>query len=150
MRNISFALTTEQVRNQTKTVTRRTGWKALKVGDMLQPVVKGMGLKPGERVERIGGPIRVVAVHREFLDRLTVDTDYGFAETTREGFPDGHPKHWPSEFVKFFCDTHGCKPDEFVTRIEFVYEQAVAKDSEAQASASDSLVSDVETIKQRN
>jgi len=34
-RNISFALTTQQVRNRTKTVTRRAGWLFLKAGDIL-------------------------------------------------------------------------------------------------------------------
>ena len=50
-RNMSFAMTTEQVRNQTKTVTRRQGWRFLNAGDILQPVVKGMGLKKGEKKE---------------------------------------------------------------------------------------------------
>jgi hypothetical protein len=57
VRNISFALTTAQVRARTKTVTRRVGWTFLKPGDLLQPVVKCRGLKKGERVEKIGGPI---------------------------------------------------------------------------------------------
>lgn len=68
MRNMSFALTTDQVRQQTKTVTRRLGWKTLKPDTLIQPVVKGMGLKKGETVERIGGPIRVLNVRREPLN----------------------------------------------------------------------------------
>lgn len=120
-RNISFAMTTEQVRNRTKTVTRRMGWENLKVGEILTAVVKCQGLKKGEKVEPIAS-IRVTDVRRQFLDRLTSDLEYGFAETTKEGFPEGHPMHWPSEFVAFFCRSHkGCMPDSFVTRIEFEY-----------------------------
>lgn len=120
MRNISFALTTEQVRSRQKTVTRRMGWAALKQGELLSAVVKSQGLKKGEKVERIT-TIRVRDVRREFLDRLAADLDYGFAETTREGFPEGHPWHWPSEFIAFFCRSHKCQPTDLVTRIEYEY-----------------------------
>ncbi len=120
-RNISFAMTTKQVRERTKTVTRRMGWRDLKQGEVMNAVVKCQGLKKGEKIEKLA-TIRVTDVHREFLDRLTADLDYGFAETTREGFPDGDPYHWPSAFVEFFCASHkGCKPDSLVTRIEFEY-----------------------------
>jgi len=111
VRNISFALTTEQIRNQTKTVTRRLGWVNLPVGTLLQPVVKGMGLKKGERVETIGGPIRIIGVRREPLGRITFD------ECAREGFCG----MGPSEFVAFFCRTHRCAPATIITRIEFSY-----------------------------
>ena len=43
-RNMSFMLTTEQVRNKTKTVTRRLGWWFLKPGEIVNAVEKGMGL----------------------------------------------------------------------------------------------------------
>lgn len=117
MRNISFALTTEQVRNQTKTVTRRLGWKNLKPGTVLQPVVKGMGLKKGEKVEKIGGPIRVKSVRREYLALLTFDLVYGYAECEAEGFPEMSPE----EFVEMFTEHNDCDEDEEVTRIEFEY-----------------------------
>lgn len=67
-RNISFALTTEQFRNRTKTVTRRAGWKFLKAGDILNGCVKCMGLRPGEKIERLG-QIRVVDVRRADIER---------------------------------------------------------------------------------
>lgn len=122
MRNISFALTTEQVRNHTKTVTRRLAWKNLKLGTLLQPVVKAQGLKKGERVEKIGGPIRVVSVRREFLDRLTCPDSgaYGSIEVALEGFA----YMTPADFVAFFCEQNGCRDDVFVTRIEFEYVEA--------------------------
>ena len=46
-RNMSFALTTEQFKARTKTVTRRFGWWFLKPGDVVRGVEKAMGLKPG-------------------------------------------------------------------------------------------------------
>jgi hypothetical protein len=111
MRNISFALTTAQVRNQTKTVTRRIGWKSLTRGTLLQPVVKAQGLKKGEHVEKIGGPIRVVRVD------LVVLGDISLTDVHREGFPN----LTKPQFIKFFKQTHSCRRDAVVTRIEFVY-----------------------------
>lgn len=119
-RNISFALTTPQFLDGSKTVTRRNGWANLKSGDVLCAVEKSQGLGKGGKVKRLGNII-VKSVRREQLRAMTDDLDYGLEETTREGFPKGHPNHWPSEFVKFFCGSHkGVQPDSVVTRIEFV------------------------------
>lgn len=113
MRRMSFALTTEQVRNRTKTVTRRMGWEFLKPGDLIQPVVKGMGLKKGQRQELIGGPIRVTHVGHVTVD----DIVWMDGDLAREGFPDMTP--W--EFIEMFCRTHRCEPADHCTRIEFEY-----------------------------
>lgn len=121
MRNISFALTTEQVLARTKTVTRRLGWSGLRAGTLLQPVRKGMGLKAGEKVEKLGAPIRVVDVRRERLARMLREHGYGMRECAREGFGRDDPKGRPLEFVRFFCDSHRCLPEDEVTRIEFEY-----------------------------
>lgn len=110
MRNMSFALTTAQVRNQSKVVTRRLGWTFLKPGDLIQPVVKGMGLKKGEHPEKIGGPIRVVSVRRERLSDITP------IDVQREGFA-----MTQMSFVLMFCEHNGCEPADTVTRIEFAY-----------------------------
>jgi hypothetical protein len=119
MRNMSFALTTQQVRDQSKNVTRRLGWLHLKAGDEFQPVMKCMGLRPGEKIERIGGSVLTVSTCREPLSCMTDDQDYGREECRREGFP--HLS--PAEFVQMFCASHkGCTPDSLVTRIEFYYE----------------------------
>lgn len=112
MRNMSFALTTEQVRRREKTVTRRLGWLWLQRGELLQPVVKCQGLKKGERVEKIGGPIRVVDVSREVLGQGVSQSD-----VLREGFPDLTPQ----QFIAFFCAHNGCQPTDVVTRIKFEY-----------------------------
>lgn len=117
MRNISFSLTAEQIRNRTKTVTRRLGWEDLKPGTFLQPVVKGQGLKKGEHVETIGGPIEIVDVRRERLSRLLVTDVYTRAEVVAEGFPELSEE----QFVRMFCEHNDCRPGTWVTRIAFTY-----------------------------
>jgi len=109
--NISFALTTEQVIRKQKTVTRRLGWKKLQPGAILQPVEKSQGLKKGETVKKIGGPIRVVKVHQCVLGDISPQDVY------REGFPELTPR----EFVEMFKRHNGCLKDQVVTRIEFEY-----------------------------
>lgn len=122
MRNMSFALTRDPVLRQNKDVTRRLGWEFLKVGDFLQPVMKCMGLRAGEKIEKIGGPIQVAGLRRERLDLMTTDLDYGFVECVREGFGDHPDYRWPTQFVSMFCNTHrGCTPARVITRIEFRY-----------------------------
>lgn len=116
MRNISFMLTTEQVRNRTKTVTRRLGWNKLSPGDLLQGCVKCQGLKPGEAIERLC-VVRVVSVRRERLDEITDD------DVAREGFPEMNA----GQFVAMFCDHMKTSPSTEVTRIEFEYVEAVNK-----------------------
>ncbi|MDF3822657.1 hypothetical protein P3G55_22340 [Leptospira sp. 96542] len=122
MRNISFALTTTQILDQSKDVTRRLGWQFLQAGDLLQPVKKCMGLRPGETVQRLGHPIRVVSLRRERLDRMVTDPAYGREEVRREGFAH-HPEFSePAAWVAMFCATHkGCSLATDITRIEFAY-----------------------------
>lgn len=110
-RNMSFAMTTEQVRNQTKTVTRRFGWWFLKPGDVVQPVEKAMGLQKGEKIKKIGGLVRIVSARKEPLNYID-DTDCAM-----EGFPD----FTPEEFVHMLCTHYGCSREHPVNRIEFEY-----------------------------
>jgi len=114
MRNISFQLTTEQVQNRSKTVTRRLGWKNLKPGELLQACEKCMGLGKGGKINRLA-IIRVVSVSRERLDEMTKLSLH--AECRREGFP--HLS--PNQFVAMFCKHMKCKPRKTVTRIQFEY-----------------------------
>jgi hypothetical protein len=109
-RNMSFALTTQQARNRTKTVTRRLGWWFLRPGDIIQQVLKSMGLKKGEKVEKIH-LIRILNTWPEPLSVITHD------EVRREGFPD----MTPSDFIDMFCKHNNCQPDAIVNRIEFEY-----------------------------
>jgi hypothetical protein len=107
---MSFALTTEQFLMKKKDVTRRLGWYFLKPGTLLWGVEKGMGLKKGERIKRLG-LIVVVSTRLEPIRAITRE------DVIREGFPD-----WSTaDFVKFFCKHNGIKPGVQVNRIEFRY-----------------------------
>lgn len=119
-RNISFALTTDQIRDKTKTVTRRKNWLFVNKGDILNACVKCMGLKPGETIERIC-QIRVTDVRREKLSAMRI-LRYGDKEAILEGFPELSGR----EFVRMFCDHMGGKPDQEVTRIEFEYVESAS------------------------
>jgi hypothetical protein len=112
MRNMSFALTTTQILDRSKTVTRRLGWQFLRPGDLVQAVEKGMGLRKGEKVRPLA-VLRVVDVSQEGLREGLSQSD-----VLREGFPG----MTPSAFVEMFCRTHhACTPDSIVTRIQFQY-----------------------------
>ncbi len=123
MRNISFSLTEPQFRARTKTVTRRIGWLHAKPGDLLCGVRKSQGLKPGEKLVRLG-VIRVVSARRERLDALLVENasmEEQAAECAREGFPEFGL--W-GVFVQMFQKHMGCAHGDLVTRIEFEYVEA--------------------------
>lgn len=108
---MSFALTRQQIRERTKTVTRRMGWGFLKRGDLIRAVEKCQGLKKGETVKPLA-VLRVVSVGYEPLWRITM------IDIIREGFP----KLYKEEFISMFCKSHkGCTRDTNVTRIEFEY-----------------------------
>ncbi len=110
-----MSLTEDQVRDRSKTVTRRMGWRDLRAGTRLTLCRKVMGRRRAdgyvEPLVRITD-VEVVAVRRERLDAITPD------EVVAEGFPEMSPP----EFVEFFCDSHrGCTPDSTVTRIQWRY-----------------------------
>jgi hypothetical protein len=112
VRNLSFALTTRQMRDRTKTVTRRRGtyWaRVLRPGDLVCAVEKSQGIKSGGLVRL--GVIRVVSVYTELLGQIRFERD-GCA---REGFPG----LLPEEFVEMFCRHMGGDHTQIVTRIEF-------------------------------
>jgi hypothetical protein len=113
MQNMSFSMTMRSVRDHTKTITRRLGWKKLKPGALVQAVEKGQGLKRGERVVKIC-VIRIISNETEPLCRIS---SHGMDETAREGFP-GMPT---SEFVYKFCRANKCATDRDVQRIVFEY-----------------------------
>lgn len=113
MRNISFSLTTDQIRDRTKTVTRRIGWKHAKPGMLLMACVKCMGLKPGDQIERLC-IIQVVDVRREALSKIHYEGREGCA---KEGFPDLQPH----QFVGMFQHNMKCSETTPITRIEFRY-----------------------------
>lgn len=110
-RLMSVALTVPQVRDRSKTVTRRDGWLMLKPGDPLTLCEKVRGRKKGEPLVRITD-VQVVSVRREPLNAITPQ------DVATEGFPG-----WTVEkFVSYFAGTHrGCEPGTVITRIEWRY-----------------------------
>lgn len=109
-RNMSFAMTTEQIRNRTKTVTRRFGWNFLKPGDVVQAVEKAMGLKKGDKIVRLA-LLEIVSVRTEPLECITRE------DVVREGFPDWSPK----QFIDMLVEHYDVLPWAPVNRIEFRY-----------------------------
>lgn len=114
-RRMSCSLTIDAVKDRTKTVTRRhkDTWAALKPGDRLTLIEKGMGLAKGER--------QVVLTEVEIVSNEIVDLeDMDEAECAAEGFP----HLTPAEFIDMWCESHGvrqpyCYID--VRRIEWRY-----------------------------
>lgn len=116
-RLLSVALTEPQVRDRSKTETRRLGWwedkhgrRLLHPGDRLTLCRKVMGRKPGEPLVRLA-EVEVTAVYRERLDAITPE---GVAA---EGFPE----MTPGQFVVFFRQHMRCQPDTVVTVIRWTY-----------------------------
>ena len=110
MRNMSFALTTEQVINRTKTVTRRFGWWFLKPGDKVRAVRKAMGLRKGEKIEPLA-EIEILSVRAEPLNAITKD------DCVKEGFPEFEP----CDFVNMLVKHYKAEPNATINRIEFRY-----------------------------
>jgi hypothetical protein len=117
-RLISFAITTDQIKNRTKTVTRRVGWKKQDPGVVLYGVVKAMGFPKGSsgNIEYLD-QVLPLSITREPLYKLVQDEEYGKAEAFKEGFPelDGFG------FVDMFTRDMKCSNNAAVTRIEFGY-----------------------------
>lgn len=111
-RNMSFALTTDQVRRKTKTVTRRFGWWFLKPGDEINAVEKAMGLKKGEKINQLA-KIKVISVRKEPLAMMSL------SDCAKEGFPEMIPR----DFIAMLRKHYGSKitGDSMVNRIEFDY-----------------------------
>lgn len=120
MPNMACSMTIAQVRDRSKTVTRRAenSWKNLKAGDIITLVEKGMGLPKGAKVVPIC-QVRIVDVR---VESIALVDPY---ECAREGFP-----LWtPERFVRFWLGGHGfgknlhpqLVPDVMCRRIEWEY-----------------------------
>lgn len=137
-RLMSVAFTEQAVRDRTKTVTRRKGWRDLKPGTRLTLCRKVMGRRKGEPLVRIVD-VEVVAVRREILKAITPE------DVAREGFPGMHPL----DFVhRFFVEAQGMQPDDEVTRIEWRYLDSVSAEDRA-ANDADSLFDRTEDARDR-
>ena len=111
MRNMSFALTTQQIRDRTKTVTRRFAWWNARPGWQVMACVKCMGLKKGEKIERLT-PIELVDLRGEPLSFITKP------DCILEGFPDMEPAEYIEMILKHNPDK--TRHSE-INRIEFKY-----------------------------
>lgn len=109
-RNMSFMLTTDQIKNKKKTVTRRLGWWFLKPGDILNACEKCQGLKKGEKIKKLC-KIQIVSVRKELLNDIFLD------DCAKEGFP--KLTNWG--FIQMFMREMKCSSHKTVNRIEFKY-----------------------------
>lgn len=108
---LSAMLTTDQVIDRTKDVTRRANWLHIGAGTPLTVCTKVQGRKAGEPLIRLAEVV-VVTLRREPLGAITAE------DCVREGFPN----HSPTQFVEFFCrHMRGCTPTTPITRIEWMY-----------------------------
>lgn len=108
--HVSFALTTPQIKARTKRVTRRSGTRPYRPGQLIWAVNKAMGFKKGEHPVRLA-LLRVVSSRWEPLDVIT------YEECILEGFPEDGPQ-W---FIAMYCRANKVKPDSLVQRIAFEY-----------------------------
>jgi len=110
MRNMSFSLTTEQYRRGLKTETLRRGWKFLKPGDRFMGVEKAMGLKKGEKLQRMHAAECISNVPTPMdLEHITPEN------VKAEGFPNLSPE----AFLEFLKEELGVTPGEVLNRITF-------------------------------
>lgn len=114
-RRMSCSMAVAQVRDRTKTVTRRhiDTWRDLKPGDRLTLIEKGMGLPKGAR-QVVLAEVEVTDVRVEPIGMVDEH------ECAREGFP----SMGPGGFVTFWLRSHGYKVLDSLTvcrRIEWRY-----------------------------
>ena len=112
---MSFALTKSAVIGQRKTITRRQGWANLKVGELIQPIEKGMGLKKGQKQKTLGCPIRILSIRQEPIEAIDQ------ADVLLEGFFNMTPE----EFISMYCKANRVLPSEYCRRIEYEYTEAL-------------------------
>ena len=107
---MSFSTTTDQIRNRTKTVTRRFGWWKIRKGTPLIAVEKYRGVRIADRVELA----KIIVVSA----RLVILKNIWRHDLIREGFSYMN-RH---EFIRMFLKMNrGCHDWTAVMRIEFEY-----------------------------
>lgn len=111
MRNMSFMLTTQQILDETKFVTRRLGWWFLKPFDVVMACEKCQGLKKGEKINKLK-KITIMKTGPEKLCDIT----------RRDVWLEGFPEMSTQEFIVMFCKEMKCNALTIVNRIEFIYE----------------------------
>ena len=123
---MSVALTEQAVVERRKTVTRRLGWHHATAGMRLTLCRKVMGRKrPDGSVEPLVrlAEVEIVDVRRERIWDIT-DEDI-VREAVDPALFDEHYTETgqPTEraWIDWFCDAMDCRPDDYITRIEWRY-----------------------------
>lgn len=119
MRRMSFSATVEQMRDGSKTVTRRDPktWQALRPGELVLAVEKAMGLRTGEKQTPIG-------VIRVLSNEVVTLADFDGAEARREGFTSS------ADFFAVWRAMHGpWNLSDQVRRIEFEHVEKIGSES---------------------
>jgi len=107
---MSVSHTEQQVEDRSKSMTRRLGWKMVRVGDHLTLCRKVMGRKPGEPLVRIT-EVEITAIREERLWEISHE------DVIAEGFPD-----WSTDqFIEFFCRQFKVQEWVVVTVLEWRY-----------------------------
>lgn len=110
--NISFSMTTQQVRERRKFVTRRNGWRKLKVGQVLDACEKCQGLKKGEHV---------VKICKIIVREVTPEPVHAIYTYPNDCELEGFPELSPLDFVQMYCEHNNCSPGTIIRRIRFDY-----------------------------
>lgn len=103
-------MTIEQIRNKTKTVTRRLAWWDLNPGEIIKAVERTRGLKKGEKINQLA-LIRIISIREEPLNIVNED------ELIKEGFPE----MTTTEFITMLSEYYKVPPSTSFNRIEFEY-----------------------------
>ena len=118
MPNMSFFLTTRQFIEDEKDVTRRVGWGNLKPNDTFTAVKKQQGLKPGEKIVKLGECI-CISNTPEPVDEI-VRRPYRNGSKRSEMEREGFPQMTAEQFVTFFCKHMNVIPSTIINRIELM------------------------------
>ena len=118
MPNMSFFLTTKQFIENEKDVTRRLGWGNLKSNDTYTAVNKQQGLKPGEKIVKLGECI-CISNTPEPVDEI-IRRPYRNGSKRSEMEREGFPQMTAEQFVAFFCKHMKVTPSTLINRIEFM------------------------------
>lgn len=109
-------MTTDAVRDRTKTVTRRqiATWSQLRPGDRLTLVEKAQGVPKGQK-QVVLAEVEIVAVRIEPIQGVWVESGACAAE--------GLPGMSPFDFTRFWLKSHGYDSDvnPLCRRIEWRY-----------------------------
>src|SRR5574343_717861 len=123
MRNMSFAITTQQFIDGTKDLTRRVehvskingkpvGWALLKPGEYFTAVEKSQGLRKGEHIRVLGQCICISNDSERLFEVITNPIRTGRPLTNRalrtEMEREGFPHLSAQQFVSMFCKNMKC------------------------------------------